>query len=622
MGKIYIIGNKEIGELFKGNEYLLCQIPDNDLMNDTAVHDFMLSCIGRDVETLILDADYNRNLCLRLAKHVRLSVEALGSGALCPIIFISELSEKSFLLPHNYSDDVDILSTEGVYTTTFLKLATMLPFCKRLKLENYYKGFLDRIHVEVPDPLGGHLLANQWGASVMYRLACGGEIEDAEYPEFEIVKKDLYMKYVTVSTKDLQSLIFSAKVAGYASERNVNSEGKRILLIDDCAQKGWESTLKNIFVDYEEFDVISQEVKDFENYSCENQHKIIYGEYDLYLLDLRLAGADEEDVFKTEDFSGMKVLKKIKSVNQGRQVVIFTASNKAWNFKALLNPIAGANGYYIKESPFLKLPEYFSERNLESFIEDVKHCFNRGYLKVFYSFIQQILNHIQQIQLKDPESPYVKMLYELHMQLQIAFNQADIASTSDMYKYAYIAVEQVLEIFSAYLTEVDETEGVMRIGVECDRIPSKIIKRSGYLYKLTNKEDKKEKFSQFDKISSIYIQLCNMQDNGVMHLTRQIIQIRNNFIHPVNNQGVCQIIDSASLYYRNEMCAPDCLYASAEYFPIFEDMAKRQVLYDNKGIISIKMEVVNYQIGVELVLKVVMDIYNAVIKYLFTTLNY
>ena len=621
MGRIYIVGNKDIATHLRQQECLEHKLPDNDLHSDRSIHDFMVSCIGSDVDVLILDADYNRSLCLRLAKHVRLSVEALGSGALCSIIFVSELSDKSFMLPHNYNDDVDVLSSEGVYVTTLSKLPVILPLCKKLRIENYKKGFLDRIHVEAPDSLGGHDLANQWGASVMYRLACGGEIEKAEYPELEIIKKDLYMKYVTVSTKDLQSLIFSAKVVGYASERTVNAEGKRILLIDDRAGKGWEDTLKNIFINYDVFDVISQEITEFEDYTYENQQKILFGEYDLYLLDLRLGGGKEENIFKTEDFSGMKVLKKIKSVNKGRQVIMFTASNKAWNFKALLNPDAGANGYYIKESPFLKLPEYFSERNLESFICDVTRCFDRGYLKNYHQFIQQISKDIEQLQLINPESPYLQMLQEMHMQMEIAFNLADIASSPNMYKYAYIAAEQVLEILSSHLTEVNETEKVMRVGVVGNRESSKSKTRSGYLYKLNNKEDKKERFSQFDRISAIYLQLCKVQDKGLMHLTRQIIQIRNSFIHPANLQDGNTNIDTTSLYYRSEICDSNSLYASEEYLPMFEDFAKKGLLYDNNGMISITMNVVDYQIGIELVLKVILNIYAAISESILNNSN-
>lgn len=612
MEPIYIIGNNDIASGLNGQEKRIIPFPSGSLKNDGDIHDFLTSSLKGNVGVLVLDADQDRNLCLRLAKHVRLSVESLGTTSLCPIILITELNPRSFLHPHGYHDDIDVLSTEGVYISRLAELVTILPFCRPLKPENYTKGFLNRIQVAAPDELGGHDLANQWGASVMYRLACGGEIERGEYPELEVIKKDLYMKYVTVSTQDLQTLLFRGKVADNMTERSIDAEGKRILLIDDRAQKGWEDTLKNIFVGYDTFDVISQEITEFEDYSYENQQKILFGEYDLYLLDLRLGGSKEEYIFRTEDFSGMKVLKKIKAVNKGRQVIMFTASNKAWNFKALLNPDAGANGYYIKESPSLKLPEYFSERNLSSFISDVNRCFERGYLTRYYSFINEISGHIEELHQKGTDSPYSRMLEEVYLQLQIAFNLADISTTPNMYKYAFIAAEQVLEIFASHLTEVVESEKKMNVGFEQSRIQSLYRKQNGYLYHLTTNKETKERFSQFDRLSAIYLQLCGQLDDGMMHVTRQMIQIRNSFIHPVKQDESSQSITRTDLYYRKEVADAGSLFAKDEMLHLLEELADQGVLYDHNGNLGIRMQVVDSQRGIELILMVLMNFYDAV----------
>lgn len=612
MEPIYIIGNNDIASGLNGQEKRIIPFPSGSLKNDGDIHDFLTSSLKGNVGILVLDADQDRNLCLRLAKHVRLSVESLGTTSLCPIILITELNPRSFLHPHGYHDDIDVLSTEGVYISKLAELVTILPFCRPLKPENYTKGFLNRVQVAAPDELGGHDLANQWGASVMYRLACGGEIESGEYPELEVIKKDLYMKYVTVSTQDLQTLLFRGKVADNMTERSIDAEGKRILLIDDRAQNGWEDTLKNIFVGYDTFEVISQEITEFEDYSYENQQKILFGEYDLYLLDLRLGGSKEEYIFRTEDFSGMKVLEKIKAVNKGRQVIMFTASNKAWNFKALLNPDAGANGYYIKESPSLKLPEYFSERNLSSFISDVNRCFERGYLTRYYSFINEISGHIEELHQKGTDSPYSRMLEEVYLQLQIAFNLADISTTPNMYKYAFIAAEQVLEIFASHLTEVVESEKKMNVGFELSRIQSLYRKQSGYLYHLTTNKETKERFSQFDRLSAIYLQLCSRQDDGMMHVTRQMIQIRNSFIHPVKQDESSQSITRTDLYYRKEVADAGSLFAKDEMLHLLEELADQDVLYDHNGNLGIRMQVVDSQRGIELILMVLMNFYDAV----------
>jgi hypothetical protein len=54
---------------------------------------------------------------------------------------------------------------------------------------------------------------------------------------------------------------------------------------------------------------------------------------------------------------------------------------------------------------------------------------------------------------------------------------------------------------------------------------------------------------------------------------------------------------------------------------MFEDFAKKGLLYDNNGMISIKMNVVDYQIGIELVLKVILNIYAAISESILNNSN-
>ena len=100
-------------------------------------------------------------------------------------------------------------------------------------------------------------------------------------------------------------------------------------------------------------------------------------------MDLRLNGLGEDENLKTEDFSGMKVLKKIKALNEGNQVIVFTASNKVWNLKALLDE--GVDGYYMKESPEYNFSNVISKQNYKDFKDNVDKCFERSYLREIYT---------------------------------------------------------------------------------------------------------------------------------------------------------------------------------------------------------------------------------------------
>ena len=125
----------------------------------------------------------------------------------------------------------------------------------------------------------------------------------------------------------------------------ISTKGKEILLIDDQAENGWNDVLeKGIFKNH---NITAVTVKD------DAEAKVKEFKYDLILLDLRLNNEDDKEL-KPENLSGFKLLQKIRedfftSKNFSTPVVIFTASNKAWNIDEVLEN--GADGFYIKENP-------------------------------------------------------------------------------------------------------------------------------------------------------------------------------------------------------------------------------------------------------------------------------
>ncbi|HPX75998.1 MAG TPA: response regulator [Bacteroidales bacterium] len=118
----------------------------------------------------------------------------------------------------------------------------------------------------------------------------------------------------------------------------------KVLLIDDKAKKGWEQLLKLIFP--------------FQNMVIESATTyvdaidLIQNEYDIILLDIRLEANDYKKI-NIEDFSGYKILKKIKRnfsiVNFSTPIILLTASNKIWNIDAFKE--YGVDSYFIKEHP-------------------------------------------------------------------------------------------------------------------------------------------------------------------------------------------------------------------------------------------------------------------------------
>lgn len=531
MGKTYIIGSNNWQQMAINLGADLILLPDYPLGSDKAIHDFLVSNFIDIPSIIVFDMSEHPANRLEIAMHIRLSRPQFGDGCLCPLVFVSDMPLTSFL---SYGQS-QLFLTEGVYLCSPSELVSRMNDFKPLSVLNFRGGFLDKIYIHKPEG-SNHSLANQWGASRLYRIVSGKEITPEEYKDFKDVQKELYYKYI------LNKISKSFSGPAYAAnERVQESVRKKILLIDDEADKGWAKTIEKIFPSSDfnsQKDVICEKVADYDSLSEEARQKIETGGYDLFLLDLRLNGAVEDSQTEATKMSGYKVLERIKALNKGNQVIMLTASNKAWNLRALLNPLNGASGYFVKESPEYEFSDEFSIANLESFKRDASLCFERGYLKRYWDFILRVRGMAS-----DPSiGNDAKILFkEIASQLEISFGLCAQADNPTMYRYAFLSSYQVLEIivshYSFYTRKSKETKDLFlwfkskrsSKDQQCDRIDC-----NGVIYQ--NKPNKffsksKGSFGQIEKLAVLYLQEWGQKDNGLIHLMEQLIIARNYFIH-------------------------------------------------------------------------------------------
>ena len=162
------------------------------------------------------------------------------------------------------------------------------------------------------------------------------------------------------------------------------------------------------------------------------------GKYDLIFLDLRMNGVSEEGTLDPEEFSGMKILKAIKMQNKGNQVIMFTASNKAWNMKALLD--AGADGYYIKESPEYSFPASYSDSNARELCVSITQCLGNGYLRNAYSKVKRVKELIHN------SHCFANRTDEIIGSIDIAYDLLAKSNAKQEYKaYSYLQLFLVIE---------------------------------------------------------------------------------------------------------------------------------------------------------------------------------
>jgi CheY-like chemotaxis protein len=358
----------------------------NGSMTDTEVHTFITKKALKKNwnKLLILFDSAHTSTALRIALHIRLTKE-FGERKFCPIVLASNVSLESVLrLGKEYAS---ILLSEGIkFLSNPSEEDISLEISNLVGISNqeYHGDFLQKIILH--NAGGRHSMANLWGARILDEVANTNALT-THYSSNELISS-LYYKYT--SAKNVTNIN-----SDDTSFSRVNAKGKKIILIDDEAEKGWERVLRSIFKldKKEDFVIVNQKVNNYDEFSSDNKRQIESGVFDIYLVDLRLNGEKEDESQNPSHFSGLTVVRKIKEMNKGNQVIIFTASNKAWSYKTMLEE--GASGYYVKESPELALPFGLSIAAYKDFIATCEFCLNESFLRIVadnIKFIKQAVN--------------------------------------------------------------------------------------------------------------------------------------------------------------------------------------------------------------------------------------
>ncbi len=497
-----------------------------DILSDSDYHTFVTAIFKlKDIDKLIIPVNLaNGGMSfrgLRLGMHIRLTQE-IGAKRLIPILFISDQKLHSLMVLAKNND----LNLNYLLTTEGCKLVEEnedeindyiednVP--KPIQPQRFKTQVLNRLKILPGDAIGKHSLANQWGAFRLDDVAQTQALVNNK--NLKEKQQELYFKYIRSFNDDYDNLLNVNSPLKTYSPKTIASQNKTILLIDDEANKGWSDVLSKIFVGAD-FQFI-EDHNDFKQFINEAETKILNEEWDLILLDLRLNRMKEEKsdfvaTGKIQDYSGAELLKKIKAKNRGTQVIIFTASNKAWNMKVLLD--LGADGYFIKESPELGFSNDFSEKNLENFMSDVDVCFKKDYLKDVYtrkSIIEQLLQSK-----KGQNTDYDDFLEELKNQINISFDLLYNARIDINFVYAYLSLYKFLESIGNYKVS-----------------DALITNTSNYKWNVVNNQIEPNTGIKgvFQRIAYIHKDSLFLNDNVFLKMLYWIVKRRNAIIHPPN----------------------------------------------------------------------------------------
>ena len=484
--------------------------------------DNISSSIPLDVDAIIIDVDSTKSpdACLSYALAIRLSLHEKKAVALAPIIFMSSLTPDIF----KNSPYSTLLQTKGISFETPLYTPTAVELMEPLSAKDYHPYFLDLVKVKPNATEGTHSIANQWGADVLERIISGDETEN------ELIKRarqSLYFRYVLTLTLKQETIFDLANNINDVEKANridvLDASGKKILLIDDEADKGWKDVIGRI-LNNSNLITFNQQTADYTNLSEDIKKEIEKEDADLIFLDLRINGVaeDTDEHIRPYDFSGMKVLKAIKKINPGLQVIMLTASNKAWNMKALVD--AGADGYYIKESPEYAFSAEYSIANANNLVKQIERCLEKKYLCKIYTGIKKLKSTLDSC----GQSQYFCNRIKNH--LNISYILLSQAKTKQDFAFAYITLEQIVEVITNEFISKNRNQYIIKepgdVCVNWEIQDGKCVESISQIEK---------DLPQWKMMASIYYQLLGGDDESFGAEIQNLIEKRNAFMHNDEN---------------------------------------------------------------------------------------
>lgn len=332
---------------------------------------FIPLCFGNTL------SDYNG---LRLATHIRSTESA---NQLSRILIYGFVGIEYLFQDHYFN----ILKTKNVEFIGFNKKA--LQDAANTKINSFIISELPieikKLKLDLPENYeDSHSIANEWA---IYRWANTIDTEDYDIDKIiNRVNTNVYFKYLsTLYPKNQITKIHNNKL-------EIKFSGNpKILYIDDEADKGWSKILYKIINDINKisYEYLGQEFKSksSEEIIDSSLEKIVDDDIDLVILDFRLH-VDDFNAKTIQDVTGLKLLKAIKKVNPGIQVIIFSATNKVWNLQALQE--AGADGFIIKESPENSRDYAFTSNSIENMRKEIEIGLEKSFLKSFYQHFEKV----------------------------------------------------------------------------------------------------------------------------------------------------------------------------------------------------------------------------------------
>ncbi|MBB2145747.1 hypothetical protein GM921_09635 [Pedobacter sp. LMG 31464] len=420
------------------SELKITPIDYYDLRDDIEIDRFVTENLkDKKVERLLiptsLGENSDNNIGIRIGLHIRLS-QNIGEKYLVPIIFISDRSLETLLLDQDNRYSL-IAATQGsvLVGQDVEEIAAHLTHIRPADKNDFGSKVLNNLIIKGSETMGPHSLANEWGVIQFDKVANLASLLPSS-PAYA-KRSSLFFKYLSAKNRSKLISLGSPAAAIGTGPNLIPATGKKILYIDDEGYKGWTAALGKAFHGGTLAAITGEHLSEAD-FFAEISSKLAM-DWDLILLDLRLLPLKEDlggHILPIASYSGTKILKEIKMGNEGVQVIIFTASNKAWNMRDLQK--LGADGYYIKESPEYLMPDHLSLENYNSFKAQVLECFAKVHLRQLY------------VAKENAKAQTVNTLVDFMAFSALALDEFFTLLKLDLRKSAFLSLFQIIELYA------------------------------------------------------------------------------------------------------------------------------------------------------------------------------
>lgn len=380
---------------------------------------------------------------------IRIYLDCIQSGIFDIAIFLLSAENKGSFYSH--CDRADILKCPNVFFIRNSKTTIEASICT-LDIPAFEKetalSSLKTLKLKAPSAYKSHhSITNEWS---IYRWSQFLGIDNVNITSE--VENSLYFKHLAV-INSLNSVGSTEMLPSIPTD--LKASKPKILLIDDEAEKGWHDffvrMLSKSSVIFESLGGPAFRHKTSDEIEEMAISKVISFDPDVVVLDLRLEDADFDSEKMAKEYTGIRILKRIKQeINQGIQVIGFTASNKVWNYLEWSDSGHGIDDIVVKESPELSSNPSYTADSIIHLASSLMTMIGRAqYLKGIDKKLKLIGALIQSLDssLYDDEKHNISVAYELIKQYDV--DPKYIA-------YAYLQLFQILE---KYLKSISDWDG-------------------------------------------------------------------------------------------------------------------------------------------------------------------